>query len=296
MRLYLDCIPCYLRQALEAIRMVSENKALHEKVMRESIKAAGKFDTDNIGLMTQYEIQKIIKKYTHDGDPYKKVKERFNSICLDLAGDLQERIRKSKDPFQTGLRIALAGNIIDFGPKAKLDRKIILENIEQSLVQELDRNFMEALRREIAGAKKILYIGDNAGEIVLDRLFIEVLPREKITYAVRGGPALNDITMDDAVMTGMDKEVKVITTGLDMPAAILPLCSREFIEEYRSSDLVIAKGQGNYEALSDEDKNIFFLLKIKCPVIANSIGNGYKVGDIVVYMPHSTDYGKFSDQ
>jgi len=283
MRLYLECIPCYLRQAIEAIRMVSDDKDLHEKVLRESIKAAASFDPDAISLMTQYEIQKIIKRFAPEGNPYKKVKEKFNRICLDLAGGLRNRIRKSSDPFQTGLRIALAGNIIDFGPKASLDREIIMENIEQALVQGLGNSFVEELRQEIKKAEKILYIGDNAGEIVLDRLFIENLPTEKMTFAVRGGPALNDATIEDAHMIGMEQTVKVITTGLDMPAASLPLCSRDFLEEYDTSDLVIAKGQGNYEALSDEDKNIFFLLKIKCPVIAESIGNGYSMGDIVVY-------------
>jgi uncharacterized protein with ATP-grasp and redox domains len=283
MKLYLDCIPCYLRQALEAIRMVSDDKNLHEKVLRQAVRAAAEFDPDAIGLMTQYEIQKIIKKLAPGGNPYKEAKDKSNKICLDLTSDLRIRIRKSSDPFQTSLRIALAGNIIDFGPKARLGRNIIMDNIEDGLIQELDIKSLDALRQEIIKAEKILYIGDNAGEIVLDMLFIENLPKEKITYAVRGGPALNDATIEDARMIGLDKVVKVITTGLDMPAAILPMCSGDFLEEYKKSDLVISKGQGNYEALSDEDKNIFFLLKMKCPVIVQSMGNGYGVGDIVIY-------------
>ena len=125
MRLYLDCIPCYLRQAIEAIRMISDDKRLHEKVLRQSIRAAAGFDPDNIGLMTQYEIQKIIKGIAPNGNPYKKVKEKFNKICLDLANKLDNKIKNSSDPFETGLRIALAGNIIDFGPKTRLDRDII---------------------------------------------------------------------------------------------------------------------------------------------------------------------------
>ena len=116
----------------------------------------------------------------------------------------------------------------------------------------------------------------------MDKIFIEKLPKEKITYVVRGGPALNDATIEDAKMVGMTSIVKVITTGLDMPAAILPLCSKVFLNYYNKSDLVISKGQGNYEALSEEEKNIFFLLKIKCPVIAKSFKDRYKVGDIVV--------------
>ena len=283
MKLYLDCIPCYLRQAVEAVRMVTDDKKIHEKVLRESIKAASGFDPDEIGFMTHYRIQKIIKKLAPGGDPYKEVKEKFNKICLGLEDGLRNKIKESSDPFQTGLRIALAGNIIDSGPRAELNKEIIKRNIEEALVQEMHGSSIRQLREEIAGAKKILYIGDNAGEIVLDRLFIENLPTGKITYAVRGGPVLNDATIEDAEMTGMDKIVRVITTGLDLPAAVLELCSRKFKKEYDSSDLVIAKGQGNYEALSDEEKNIFFLLKIKCPVIAKSINYGYRVGDIIVH-------------
>jgi len=139
------------------------------------------------------------------------------------------------------------------------------------------------LQKEISHAKKILFIGDNAGEIVLDKIFIENLHREKIIYAVRGGPVLNDVTMEDARMVGMVDSVRVITTGLNMPAAILLFCSNNFIDEYKKADLIISKGQGNYEALCDEDKNIFFLLKIKCPIVAQNLGRKYEVGDIVIY-------------
>jgi len=142
---------------------------------------------------------------------------------------------------------------------------------------------VKLLQKNIDEAEKILFIGDNAGEIVLDKIFIENLSREKITYAVRGGPALNDATMEDAEMVGMRDSVKVISTGLDMPAAILPFCSKEFLDEYKKSDLIISKGQGNYEALCDEDKNIFFLLKIKCPVVAETFKEKYEVGDMVIY-------------
>ena len=146
----------------------------------------------------------------------------------------------------------------------------------------MDIEKVKLLKEEIDNAKRILFIGDNAGEIVLDKIFIENLPREKITYVVRGGPALNDATIEDAKMVGMMDFVSVITTGLDMPAAVLPFCSNKFLDEYRKSDLVIAKGQGNYEALCDEDKNIIFLLKIKCPIVAENFNGKYEVGDIVV--------------
>ncbi|MCK5255186.1 MAG: DUF89 family protein, partial [Deltaproteobacteria bacterium] len=121
---------------------------------------------------------------------------------------------------------------------------------------------------------------DNAGEIVFDRLFIEQLPREKVTYVVRGEPIINDVTIEDAREVDMFELVDVIDNGSDAPGTILETCSHEFQKRFASSDLVIAKGQGNYETLSDINKRIFFLLQVKCPVIAKDIG--FEVGSFVV--------------
>ena len=258
MKLHLECIPCYIRQALDAAIMVTDDKNIHEEILRKSIIAASKFNSKKNGLLIQAEIQKIIKKIAPKGDPYKKVKLKFNNICLELADELKKIIENSTDTFETSLRIALAGNIIDFGPKSNLDRDSIKKEIEKALIQKLNKSNIGSLKDNISKAKKILFIGDNAGEIVFDKIFIKMLFREKRTYVVRGGPALNDATMEDAIMVNMPDIVRVITTGLDMPAAILPLCSKTFLKEYHESDLIIAKGQGNYEALSEEEKNIFF--------------------------------------
>ena len=282
MKLYLECIPCYIRQILDAAKMVTNDKKLLEHILRKSLIAASEFDSGSIGLLTQAKIQRIIKELLPNSDPYSKIKKKFNIICLELEEKLKIMIKESSDPFKTSLRISLAGNIIDFGPKQALSKKVILDAIRKAQHQNLDESNVRLLRENIDKSEKILFIGDNAGEIVLDKIFIEELPKKKISYVVRGGPALNDSTIADAEMVGMTKIVRVITTGLDMPAAVLLLCSKEFLNEYNESDLIIAKGQGNYEALSDEDKNIFFLLKIKCPVIAESFNGRYKLGDIVV--------------
>jgi len=282
MKLHLDCVPCYIRQVLEAAQMVTDDKEILEKILREALIAASKFDMEANGLLAQAMIKKSIKDIMPAVNPYEKVKKEFNIICLELVETFKKMIEDYGDTFEGYLRMALAGNIIDSGPNARLNKEIIINTIRESLSQNIDPEKIMQLKENIYTAKKILYIGDNAGEIVLDRLFIENLPAEKITYAVRGGPALNDATREDAEMTGMADIVNIVDTGLDMPAAILDLCSKEFIRVYEDSDLIISKGQGNYEALSDEVKNIFFLLKIKCPVIVGSFNYKYKVGDIVV--------------
>ncbi len=282
MKLHLECIPCYIRQALEAVQMATDDKQMQEEILRECLIIASKFNTGDSGFVLQSKIQKVIKKILPDSDPYREVKEKYNRMALGMVNGLEEIIKESKDPFETSLRISLAGNIIDFGPKVDLNKEILQRAIKKSLSQDIDTDKIKLLKEEINRAKVILFIGDNAGEIVFDKIFIENLPKEKITYIVRGGPAMNDATMVDVKMVGMMDSVRVMTTGLDMPTVVLSFCSDEFLREYKKSDLVIAKGQGNYEALCDEKKKIFFLLKIKCPVIAKNFDGRYKLGDIVV--------------
>ena len=283
MKLHLECVPCYIRQALEAAKMATNDRKLHEQILRGSLIVASEFDAGGNGFILQAKIKKVMEKILPAADPYREVKEKYNLIALGLMDGLKEIIRKSKDSFETSLRISLAGNIIDFGPDSDLNEKILKDAIEKSFSQNLDNKKVKLLQKNIHDAERILFIGDNAGEIVMDKIFIENLPGEKITYAVRGGPTLNDATMEDAKMVGMVDSVKVITTGLNMPSAILPFCSTNFLDEYKKADLIISKGQGNYEALCDEDKNIFFLLKVKCPLVAENFKEKYEVGDIVIH-------------
>jgi len=283
MQLRLECIPCYLRQTLDAVKMTTDDKKMQEEVLRRSLVILSKFNMEECGFIIQAKIKKMMEEILPKVDPYYDIKKKYNRIALGMENNLKEIIRNSNDPFETSLRISLAGNIIDFGPGITLNEKILNEAIKKSFSQKLDKEKVKLLKKNIEEAEKILFIGDNAGEIVMDKIFIENLPREKITFAVRGGPAINDATMEDAEDVGMLDYVKVISTGLDMPAAILPYCSKSFIDEYNRSDMVIAKGQGNYEVLCDEEKNIFFLLKIKCGVVAETFNGKYEVGDIVLY-------------
>ncbi len=283
MRLYLECIPCYLRQVVEAMDMFTDDRGLKEKIMKEVLEAAADFDAEEIGLMTNVKIHRILKKYAPTGDPYKDEKRRMNLICMEMADETTVMIEESKNPFETALRVALGSNVIDFGQGNDFKVQKIQSTIEYALKQELDGAMIARLEENITRAKKILYIGDNTGEIVFDRIFIEkFFPVDRTIFVVRGGPAMNDATIEDAQMIGMTDIVRVITTGIDMLGAILPCCSEEFLKEYKDADLIISKGMGNYEALSSEDKNIFYLLKVKCPVIESSLMGKYELGDIVV--------------
>ncbi|HET6493932.1 MAG TPA: ARMT1-like domain-containing protein [Thermoleophilia bacterium] len=131
---------------------------------------------------------------------------------------------------------------------------------------------MKEFRKAIAGARSILFLADNCGEIVLDRLLIEQMPRDRLTIAVRGAAVLNDATLDDARVAGLDTLAPVIDNGSDAPATLLADCARDFRRIFREAEVIIAKGQGDYESLSDVDGHFFFLFKVKCPVVARHAG------------------------
>jgi uncharacterized protein with ATP-grasp and redox domains len=266
-----DCIPCFIRQALDAVRLATPDKKIHEQVLRGVLAAASKMSLDQSPpVMGQY-IHKLIRELSGHDDPYKKIKDRFNSFALKLYPDLKHRIQSSSNPMDTAIRMAIAGTIIDFGVNSDLDRSIVSDTIEQAMTVKLFGN-IEVFRDSIDSAEHILYLGDNSGEIVFDRLLIEQLPVNKVTFVVRGGPIINDATMADARETGMTELVNVMDNGSNVPGTLLEKCTKEFRECFARADLIIAKGQGNYETLSSCEKNIFFLLKAKCPVISGHIG------------------------
>ena len=281
MRTYLECVPCFVRQALSASRMVTDDPAVHERVLRETLRLVMEMPFDRSPPWMGQQIHRLLREATRNPDPYHEVKEHSNALALALYPVLKERIYKSTDPFVTAVGLAIAGNVIDFGVKSNLDDDEVHDAIEEALGNSLDGVAVAALRRAVEQADNILYLADNAGEIVFDRLLIEEMPTDRTTLVVRGSPVINDATREDAEAAGLTSVVTVMDNGSDVPGTILESCSPSFRTRFERCDLVIAKGQGNYETLGDQDHNIFFLLKAKCPVIARDIGR--EVGQMVVW-------------
>ena len=280
MRIYLDCIPCFVRQALNSARLVTSEEHIHEKVVREVLRLAIDLDVSQSPPAIGQQIHRLIRKLINDNDPYRKIKEQFNESALKLYPKSKDWVRTSEDPFATAVRLAIAGNIIDFGVNSTLEESYIKETISNSLSGYLDPEHIQGLKDAAMAAGKILYLADNAGEIVFDRLLIEQLPAEKITVVVRCKPVINDATMEDAEFAGLTEIVEVIDNGSDAPGTILQDCSQTFRDRFEDADMIIAKGQGNYETLNEVDKNIFFLLKVKCSIIARDIG--CEVGEMIL--------------
>ena len=282
MKIYLRCIPCFARQAVEAAEMATDDPALREKIVREALKVASTTPFDKTPPHIGMEIHRIIRRIVGNTDPYKELKEKYNKKAMSLYPYMKEIVEKSENRLDTAVRIAIAGNIIDFGISATENKIHLNKIIEETLKSPFAVYNFDQFEKDIKTADNILYIADNAGEIVFDRVLIEEIPdyRKKVTLVVRGHPVINDATMEDAEQCGLTKLVRVINNGSDAPGTILETCSEEFRHELKIADLIIAKGQGNYETLSEIDKNIYFLLKAKCNVLANDLN--VNVGDIIL--------------
>lgn len=212
-------------------------------------------------------------------DPFFDEKKESNAQALEIFNRWKPVVFKEPNSFETTLRLAIAGNIMDYGASDNFD-------IDSVIIKVLHADFAIdhscELKEQMEKANKILYLGDNAGEIVFDRLFIETNMSDKVTFVVKGGPVLNDVTRNDADEVAMCHTANVITNGYDAPSTVLSKSSDEFLEHYKTADLIISKGQGNLEGLINEnDKRIFFLLMVKCDVIAELLG--VKKGSFVVF-------------
>lgn len=271
MKTYFDCIPCFIRQGLDAVRSVTDDQEVHEQVLREVLSLASKMDLNTTPPAMAQKIHRIIKQLVESDDPYKQAKQHFNEFALKLFPKFQNLVDTSEKPFETAVRLAIAGNIIDLGVKCSLKLSEAEKIIDKALTEPFDSADLNDLQQATENAKDILYLADNAGEIVFDRFLIEQIGPAKITLVVKGVPVINDATIDDAKAAGLTDLVKIIDNGDDAPGTILKSCSEEFRQRFSQADLIIAKGQGNFETLSNVDKNIFFILRAKCPVIAEHL-------------------------
>jgi len=272
MKPHLECVPCFLRQASEAIMMTTDDEVVREEALREvmSYLLYEKWGKAIPELGTN--VHRIVKRVTGNEDPYKQLKDECNEMASNLYPKLELAVKNSNDPLLTAAKIAIAGNAIDFGPRIEID---VEKEVQKVLEGKLVINDIDQLKGSAQESKDILYLADNAGETFFDRILIGELVRRDInvTYVVKGGPILNDATLRDAEMAGINSVAKVISTGTDCAGVLFSECSKHFLREFEKSSLVISKGQGNYESLNDvKNKEIFFLLKIKCPIIAEDIG------------------------
>jgi uncharacterized protein with ATP-grasp and redox domains len=280
MKSALDCIPCFVAQALNVVRLTTDDPQVHEWILREGLRRASEADLAQSPALFGRGIHRLVRELTGQDDPYLTIKQESNRVALALLPAWCERLRATKNPRLAAVKLAVVANVIDFGIKGDLTTEQIPAALESSfaapLMGDVDGFFAAA-----EGATDILFLADNAGELVFDRLLIELLPRQKITVAVKGGPAINDALRADATAAGLDGLVTVMDTGTDGAGIVIDACSRKFQRRFAGADLIIAKGQANFESLDGCAQNIFFLFKVKCPVVARHIGQA--VGSLVLH-------------
>ena len=258
-----------------------------EEKVREVLNEVGAmlkgFSLDNPPPENGRLMYKKIAEITGNPDPFRELKKKYTEAALKLYPSLKHIVAQSEDRLLTAIRLAIAGNVIDFGAKSSLAKSPTEFNLEKEVEETLGRNFAlldyENFKAHLVAASGVLYIGDNAGETVFDRVLIEEMGRP-VTYVVREKPIINDATYEDAVEAGIHNVARILSSGVDAPGTILSRCSDEFWKAYDSAGLVISKGQGNYETLSEEKRLIFYMLKLKCPVIAQEMG--VEEGDIIL--------------
>jgi damage-control phosphatase, subfamily I len=270
MKTSIACFPCFLRQAVIALNQVHTPPELQEEILQGVLSVLQKADMSRAPAYTATFVHRKIRELL-GLDPFARVKSEYNEIAMRLYPGLKEKVSSSKDPLWTAARLAIAGNIIDFGIFTSVD---VDRSVGKALkkVIEVDEygSFTEALEE----ADTVLYLLDNAGEIVFDRLLIEEIIRKKkrVRAVVKGSPVLNDVTLEDAKTIKLESICEVLENGSDAIGTILELTSPEFRVEFHSADLIISKGQGNFETISGNGKNAYYFFQSKCDVVSNDLG------------------------
>lgn len=274
MRMQDRCLPCVINQVIKLANITQV--ATKEELLRKVFSYLSKVDYDLTTPEIIGDIFKIIKIHTNNPDPYKETKHYYNTMFLNLLPEFESKLEQAENPFMLAVCYAIVGNIIDFNPIHNTLIEEVHEYFKNIHLSELAIDDTNSLISDIKNAKSLLYLGDNCGEICLDKLLLkrikELNPDINLYYGVRGKAVINDSIAEDAYYVGINEYAEVVDNGDDSLGTVLKRTSHYFNGIYNEADVVIAKGQSNYECLSNENKNIYFLLMTKCDVIANDIG------------------------
>ena len=289
MKTYLDCIPCFFKQALAAARKAGASAKIQKKILDEVAALLPTISLKSSPPEIGKVIYALVNEISGKKDPFLKEKKKSNELALGIYDKLIEKLDSAGDKLLFAVEMAIAGNIIDYGVKNTLDVNAELAKIlneEKKVIKQESKTIFDyaKFKHVLKHSKNILYLADNAGEVVFDRILIEQIKRmdadKQIIYAVKEKPVINDALRRDAEDCGIGKIAKIVSSGSDAPGTVLSLCSKDFLSMYRKADMVISKGQGNFEALSKTKRPVFFLFMAKCPVIAKDVG--CKVGDVIL--------------
>ena len=273
-----DCRECYVKQMHELAALCGRDDETLERMLAIKDEVLAGLGGERIRPDHMGELLARVTPLLGTDDPYREIKREYNQLLLDREKDCSSLIEAADEPFQLALRYAVAGNLVDFGGKNTFTREDVTALIDRvpeiAFAYDDSGDLLAAVRR----ARSIMYLGDNCGEIVLDKLMIEQILREnpgvQVTYGVRGGPAINDVTLDDAEQVGMADVARVLSSGVATPTTVISASAEEFRRAFFDADLVISKGMGNFEVLVDGcgREDVYFLLMTKCTLVTDLVG------------------------
>jgi len=277
MRMDVYCVKCIISQMTELIKIIGADRKTEESIMREVLKLLAKESYDTTSPELAEKVYDLARRISGIDDPYQEIKRLENQKAEEIVRTFEENMDRLS--LEDILKLSVLGNSMDYGTEARFN---IEEEKEKLMHERLNPEILKELEKELREGEKLLIIGDNAGEIVFDRLLVRYIRQNyetKITYAVRGGPIINDATMEDAKQVGMDKYAELITTGQNIAGLVLERSSKEIIEAFKNSPTVLSKGQGNFETLEGKGLDIYFLFRVKCPVVSSYLNK--PVGEMV---------------
>lgn len=275
------CVGCIINQSLKVASAIAADEALREKLLSSVTQSSKSFSFSKTPPDVASDVYAMMAQIAQKKDLYDEVKEHSTQKALEYVPFLENKIANSQDKLLTAVKAAIAGNVIDLAAEVEFD---LHETIEKIFDTDFGHDDFEMLRERLENSSSLLVIADNAGEHIFDYLFIQTLqqlyPALSISYMVRGVPIINDVTMKEAKEAGFDKLCHLIDSGVDTPGFMYARANKESQKLFDEVDLVITKGMGNYECLSPSPRqNLCYLLKVKCGVVADSLGK--VVGDIV---------------
>ena len=271
MQAHLECVPCLLNQALGSARTVGLDPEASRRLMKRAVDALAHLRWDVPAPLMGREIFRALQAVTGRPDPYRSQKIIDTEAALALLPEVARAVAAAPDPFLAAVKFSLAGNLIDFGIGGAVPLDVTT-TCREALARPVDEDAVHGLERALDRARDVLYLADNAGEIVLDRPLLARIGAERVTVVVRSAPILNDAVWEDAERSGLTSRYNVIASGSDVPGIWLEECDPELRDRFSRADLVLAKGQGNYETLSEQDRPVTYLFMAKCGAVSTELG------------------------
>jgi len=259
-----------MRQALSAARLVSDDADFHHRCLREAAKLLAECPLDVTPPEAGEGLYRLVREMSGNADPFEAQKREQNEAVLDILPWLRETIAAADDPLLMAVRLAIAGNVVDPGAQASFDLET---SVTEAVSGERGLEHFDAFVKRLADARSVLLVADNCGEVVFDMVLIETMQEVRrgeldVTVAVRSAPIINDVTEKEAREIGLGELAGILLSGSEMPGTVLARSTAEFRELFGSADLVISKGQGNWETLEDSTREVFFMFQAKCPAVA----------------------------